>query len=81
MNICSTEGDDFVAVNDTITFGVEDIKMEMFIFILDNSALEEVEQFTVKIEAASGDFPVAVMNSTTTITVTDNDGNYVMEGR
>ena len=54
--------------------------MEMFIFILDNSALEEVEQFTVKIEAVSGDFPVAIINSTTTIIVTDNDGNYIIEG-
>ena len=49
--------------------------MEMLIFIVDNSALEEVEQFSVKIEAILGDFPVAVMNSTVTVTVTDNDGN------
>ena len=54
--------------------------IRMLIFILDNSALEEVEQFTVKIEAVSGDFPVAVMNSTTTVIVTDNDGNYIIEG-
>ena len=72
---CSTDGDDFVAVNNTITFGVEETEKEMLIFIVDNSALEEVEQFTVKIEAISGDFPVAVLNSTATVTITDNDGN------
>ena len=47
----------------------------MLVFIVDNSALEEVEQFNVKIEAISGDFPVAVMNSTATVIVTDNDGD------
>ena len=72
---CSADGNDFVAVNDTITFGVEETEKEMLIFIVDNSALEEVEQFTVKIEAISGDFPVAVLNSTVTVTITDNDGN------
>ena len=69
-----TDGDDFVAVNDTITFGVEETEMEILIFIVDNSALEEVEQFTVKTEAVLGDFPVAVMNDTATVTITDNDG-------
>ena len=67
--------DDFIAFNDTITFGVEETMMEVSIFIRDNSALEEVEQFTVNIEAIQGDFPVAVTNSTATVTITDNDGN------
>ena len=72
----STDGDDFIAINDTITFGAEEMEMETLIFIVDNSALEEVEQFTVKTEAVSGDFPVAVMNNTATVTITDNDGKW-----
>ena len=49
--------------------------MEVLVFILDNSALEELEQFTVKIEAIKGIFPVAVTNSTATVLMDDNDGN------
>ena len=49
--------------------------MEVLVFILDNSALEELEQFTVKIEAIEGIFPVAVTNSTATVLIDDNDGN------
>ena len=51
--------------------------MEVLILIRDNSALEEVEQFTVVIEAVEGDFPVAVMNNTATVTIADNDGILV----
>ena len=50
--------------------------MEVLVFILDNSALEELEQFIVKIEAIKGIIPVAVTNSTATVLVDDNDGNY-----
>ena len=71
----SLGGDDFIAVNDTTMFGVEETIMEVSIFIQDNSALEEVEKFTVNIEAIQGDFPIAVTNSTATVTITDNDGN------
>ena len=40
------------AVNDNnIMFGVEETEMEMLTF---NSALEEVEQFSIKTEAISG---------------------------
>ena len=72
---CISDGDDFVAVNDTITFGEEETEMEVLIFILYNSALEETEHFTVRIEAIEGVFPVAVVNSTATVNITDNDGN------
>lgn len=67
--------DDFIGVNTTIVFEVEETSMEALIFIQDNSALEEVEQFTVNIAAIEGEFPVAVTNSTTTVTIIDNDGN------
>ena len=51
--------------------------MEIMIFIMDNSALEDTEQFFVEIEPASGVFPVAVINSRATVTITDNDGTWV----
>ena len=50
-------------------------QMEVTIFITDNSALEDVEQFTVEIEAFQGAFPVAVMDSIATVTIMDNDGS------
>ena len=49
--------------------------MEVLIFITDNSALEDMEQFMVVIEPVLGVFPVAVMDSIATVTITDNDGN------
>lgn len=41
--------------------------------ILDNTAVEDLEQFSVFITPIPGIFPVAVKNSTTTITIRDND--------
>ena len=70
-----TDGRDFSAVNDTIEFAVDVTWMEVMIFITDNSALEDVEQFIVEIEAVPGVFPVAVMDSIATITIIDNDGS------
>ena len=49
-------------------------QMEVMIFITDNSALEDMEQFFVEIEPIPGVFPVAVMDSIVTVTITDNDG-------
>ena len=50
---------------------------EFIIFITDNLALEDVEQFFVEIEPVPGDFPVAVMDNIATVTITDNDGKLV----
>ncbi len=50
-------------------------RMEVMILIIDNSALEDVEQFIVEIEPVPGVFPVAVMDDIATITITDNDGS------
>ena len=58
-------------------FGVDVTQMEIMIFIMDNSALEDTEQFFVEIEPVSGVFPVAVINSRATVTITDNDGTWV----
>lgn len=41
--------------------------------ILDNSAVENVEDFSVFITAIPGLFPVAVKNSTASVSITDND--------
>jgi hypothetical protein len=61
--IVYTDGQDFSAVNDTLEFGVDAIQMEVMIFIMDNSALEDVEQFTVEIEPVPGVFPVVVIGN------------------
>ena len=42
--------------------------------ILDNSAVEDVEQFLVFISPVVGLFPVAVQDSTAVVTITDDDG-------
>ena len=52
-------------------------QMEVLIFITDNSALEDMEQFMVVIEPVLGVFPVAVMDSIATVTITDNDGTLI----
>ena len=70
-----TDGRDFTAINDTLEFGVDVTQMEVIISITDNSALEDVEQFIVEIEPVPGVFPVAVMDSIATVTITDNDGS------
>jgi hypothetical protein len=69
-----TDVQDFSAVNETVEFGVDVTQMEVIIFIADNSALEDVEQFIVEIEPVPGVFPVAVMDNIATITIIDNDG-------
>ena len=83
MSVCDNEayercligGADFDQVDDVITFGVEETEMEVLILIRDNAALEEVEEFNIMIEAVEGDFPVAVVDSMATVTITDNDCN------
>ena len=56
-----TDGRDLSAVNDTIEFAVDVTRMEVMIFITDNSALEDVEQFIAEIEAVPGVFPNIVI--------------------
>ena len=53
----------------------------MVTFVIDNRAVEDMEQFTASISPIPGLFPVAVKNSTATVTIIDNDGeeiNYVI---
>lgn len=47
-----------------------------FILILDDDALENVEFFTIFVEAINeeGDFPVVTIDNNRTVTMTDNDG-------
>ena len=42
--------------------------------MLDKLSLEGVEEFTAHIEPVVGDFPVAVQNSSATVSIMDNDG-------
>ena len=70
------DGRDFAGINDTLEFGVDVTQMEVVILIIDNSALEDVEQFIVEIEPIPGVFPIAVMDSVAAVTITDNDGSH-----
>ncbi len=67
------EGDDYAAVNETVTFQVDDLELTMSVLILDNVAVEDVEQYSFSITPIPGLFPVAVKNSTVNISITDND--------
>ncbi len=67
------EGDDYVAIDETVTFQVDDLELTMSVLILDNVAVEDVEQFFFSISPIPGLFPVSVKNSTANISITDND--------
>ena len=60
-------------MNELITFDIDDLQQSVAIFILDNSIAEGVESFSVSISPIPGLFPVAVQNSTVTISIKDND--------
>lgn len=68
------DGGDYVAINQTVTFEIEDVEKEIQTTILDNSAVERVEQFTVFLTPLVGVFPVAVQDSLAVVSITDNDG-------
>ena len=60
-------------MNEVITFDIDDLQQNVAIFILDNSIVEGVEYFSVSISPIPGLFPVAIKNSTATISIKDND--------
>ena len=68
-----SDGDDYIAMNDVITFDIDDLQQSVVIFIVDNSIVEDVESFSVSISPIPGLFPVAVKNSTAIISIKDND--------
>jgi hypothetical protein len=57
-----------------VTFEAEDVEMEVQTLILDNLAVERVEEFSVFITPVPGLFPVAVENDMAVVSITDNDG-------
>ena len=65
---------DYLGINQTVTFEVEDVEKEVQVQIVDNAAVERVEQFSVFLTPLPGVFPVAVLNSTAVVSITDNDG-------
>ena len=69
-----SDTDDYLGINQTVTFEVEDVGKEVQVQIVDNAAVERVEQFSVFMTPLPGLFPVAVLNSTAVISITDNDG-------
>ncbi len=70
----TVDGVDYSGINQTITFQVTDLQHVVQVMILDNSAVERVEQFSVFIAAIPGLFPVAVQNNTAMVSISDNDG-------
>ena len=56
----------------------EFIKTER-ILILDDTSLENIENFIVSVEAINeeGDFPVVTVNNTAIVQIEDNDGTYI----
>ena len=72
-----SDGDDYIPLNDVITFDIDDLQQSVSIFILDNLIAEDVEFFSVSISPIPGLFPVAVKNNTATISIKDNDCKYV----
>ena len=56
----------------------EFIKTER-ILILDDTSLENIENFIVSVEAINeeGDFPVVTINNTAIVQIEDNDGTYI----
>ena len=71
--VCA-DGEDYNSTNQTVTFEIEDLEKTVSVHILDNSALERVEQFLVSMTALPGLFPATVTNSPAVVSLTDNDG-------
>ena len=65
---------DYLGINQTVTFEVEEVEKEVQVQIVDNAAVEHVEQFSVFLTPLPGVFPVAVLNSTAVVSIADNDG-------
>ena len=66
--------DDYVSINETIQFEIEEREISVQVLILDNSELEDVEEFLVVLTPIVGIFPVAVQNNMAVVSITDNDG-------
>ena len=65
---------DYLGINQTVTVEVEEVEKEVQVQIVDNAAVERVEQFSVFLTPLPGLFPVAVLNSTAVVSIADNDG-------
>ena len=72
MNILLDE--DYIGINETIQFEIEDREMIVQTLILDDSQLEDVEEFLAVLTPIAGVFPVAVQNGTAVVSIADNDG-------
>ena len=70
--------EDYVAINDTITFEVDELLKSVFLIIVDDNAVEDVENLQVSVTPVLGQFPVAVQNNTATIIIADNDSMFIM---
>lgn len=70
-------GDDYLEINDTITFEADELEKSVLLILVDNSAVEEVENLQVTITPIPGLFPVAVKNNTAVVVITDNDSKLV----
>ena len=75
------DGLDYIAINRTITFEIDETEIVVRTLIMDNSALEDLENFSVFIAPIAGIFPVAVKNHTAVVSITDDGelGTYYIE--
>ena len=67
------DGEDYQRFSSVVTFEEEETEVRRRVRILDNQVLESTKTFSVVIEAVPGRFPVAVMNSTATVEIRDDD--------
>ncbi len=70
-------GQDYVSIDETITFAIEDLVYEGTLLIMDDERVETLETMTLQIEAVEGVFPVSVKDNLATVNITNDDGAFV----
>ena len=72
---------DYVGVDGLVlTFGPSQSEHSVQITIIDDTALEHTELFTVALSRPAGEERVSFSDSQTTVSITDNDGERVTQG-
>ena len=74
-NGTAMSGSDYVAVNTTVTFAVNDTTETVDVTIVNNNSVEDSESFSVNLETITGQTGVAISetNGDATVEITDDD--------
>ncbi len=72
-----TAGQDYVSIDEVITFAIEDLVYERTLLILDDEKVETLETMTLQIEAIEGVFPVSVADNVARLNITNDDGAFI----